>query len=143
MGTRAWTPCGGIVVLATTLVLLLVLHHPLMEMMPGGAMGNSASTATLSVQGSRSAPMVATPGMSGAPLCLGVCALPCPLMQGVTPDRLTLTAPLHAMSPYSGACAALPAMGIRSSSAWVVTRHVAARARPQGTRRAVLQVFLL
>ena len=126
--------------LATLVVLLLVLHHPLMGVMPASAEPYHASATLLGTLGHGSVSTVSASG-AGRTFC-PACAMPCPLTQGVPPDRLTLGSPA---SPTQGAVPAAlsPTLFLQRCSAGAQSAAATGHTPSTDTRRAVFQVFLV
>ncbi len=137
---------------ATLLALLLLLHHPLMGLMPmtpaaglpGRGMGSAmaASSSALSPSGASAA--VAATGAQAVSAC-AACAMTCPLMNGITPARPAPRSPGaqrdgHAPWPPLAAVGAPPppTYAARNPAA-----RIAGSILDQRTRRAILQVYLL
>ncbi len=146
--------------IAAFLALLLLLHHPLMGLMPmtpatglsgqgmGPAMAASSSVmppvgASAAVAATGAAMGTAT-GTQAISDC-AACAMTCPLMNGIMPGRPALRSP-SAQRDGQAPWPPLAAVGAPSMPPFVA-RNLAARiAGPipdQRTRRAILQVYLL
>ncbi len=155
MGGGRWNDGRATAGVATLLALMLLLHHPLMGLMPmtpatptaglpGRGMGPAmaASSSTLLPSGASAA--VTATGAQAVSAC-AACAMTCPLMNGITPGRPALRSPGaerdgHATWPPTASVWATP-------PSVYAARHLMVRgARPipdQRTRRAILQVYLL
>ena len=138
---------------AALLTLMLLLHHPLMGLAPmtpmaglsGHGLPMAASSVAMPMGGaSRATRAAATAGTQDTSVCAG-CAMTCPLMDGVTPDRSAL--PLStsqraghaAWPPVAAIRATLPSRGTLGDPTTGAAGHTPA----QRTRRAILQVYLL
>lgn len=129
------------------LLVLLLMHHLVMSLMPmppamslPGPGQASAALMTRLVDAPTAGGALTTPEVASCPSC----AMPCPLMEGVTPSRTTLRSVdahhgshghwslrgLHAIRAVRG----VTALGT-SGPVW--------RVPPQRTRRAALQVYRL
>ncbi len=125
--------------LATLLVVLLALHHPLMGYMP---MDGTASQSMAAPGGAISSDMSML--VPPATACPG-CAMTCPLMDGIMPDRSAhVSSPKtpHGASGVSGAAAQVP---LHASYLYRRTRGAGTSgyAPSSRRRRAILRVYLL
>jgi len=138
---------------AALLTLMLLLHHPLMGLAPmtpitpmaglsGHGLPMAASSVAMPMGGASRA--AATAGTQDTSACVG-CAMTCPLMDGVTPDRSALPSSTSqraghaAWPPVAAIRAALPSRGALGDPTTGAAGHTPA----QRTRRAILQVYLL
>jgi hypothetical protein len=156
-------------VCATLLILLLVLHHPLMGQMPMGALSTLSSAehgagvprppmrrddVAMSGHGAAMAvpltprdgvAMGVLPTPSVAQATCPSCALSCPLMYGLPPDRRVLPC----VAPRAGgSCTAAPTATVASTVAVIGLAgaewaHTPTRAPTAQKRCALLQVLLL
>ncbi len=143
--------------IATLLALLLLLHHPLMGLMPmapaagllgrgmGPAMAASSSVMPPVAVGASAA--VAATGATGtqAISACAACAMTCPLMNGITPARHTLRSP-GAQRDGQAPWPSTAAVGVPPPPTYAAHNLAARIAEPipdQRTRRAILQVYLL
>jgi len=137
---------------ATLLALMLMLHHPLMGLMPmtsaaglsGQGMGVAMAASSSAMPPGGASAAVARAGARDVSDC-AACTMTCPLMNMITPDRTALRSPgaqREGRAPWPHTVA----VWATSPSAYAA-RNVAARgAGPipaQRTRRAILQVYLL
>ena len=138
----------AVVTLSTMLVVLLVLHHPLMGLVPmdtahASAVPDHGSAVVIGAadHGSMSMVSVAGHGRSFCPAC----EMACPLMHGVAPGRLALlsSAPRTDWTVTAAPFAAVHTPPALRQSARVLAVSATSRAPSSSARRAVLQVFLL
>jgi len=140
---------------ATVLALMLLLHHPLMGLMPmtltaglpsrGMGPAMAASSSALPLSGVSAA--VAATGATGTQAIsdCAACTMTCPLMNGITPGRPALRSPGAqrdgpAPRPPLAAVGALPPP---TDAARNLAARIAGPIPDQRTRRAILQVYLL
>ena len=137
-----------VVTLAAMLVVLLVLHHPLMGLVPmdtahASAVPDHGSAVVIPAADDGSMSMVSVAGhwRSFCPAC----EMACPLMHGVVPGRLTLqsSAPRTDWTVTAAPSAAVHTTSALRQSARVLAASATRRAPSSSARRAVLQVFLL
>jgi hypothetical protein len=138
----------AVVTLAAMLVVLLILHHPLMGLVPmdtahPSAVPDHGSAVVIPAadDGCMSMVSVAEHECSFCPAC----EMPCPLMHGVAPSRLTLrsSAPCTDWTVTAAPFAAVHTPPALRQSARVLAASPTSRAPSSSARRAVLQVFLL
>ena len=133
----------ALVTLAAMLVVLLVLHHPLMGLVP---MDTEHASAVPDL-GSAVVIAAADDGSVAGDECsfCPACAMPCPLMHGVAPGRLTLRsfAPRTDWTLTAAPFAAVHTPPALRQSARSLAAAPTKRAPSSSARRAVLQVFLL
>jgi hypothetical protein len=137
-----------VVTLAAMLVVLLVLHHPLMGLVPMDTAHasvvpdhGSAVVIPAADDGSMSMLSVAAHGRSFCPAC----EMACPLMHGVAPGRLTLrsSVPHTDWNVAAAPFAAVHTPPALRQSTRVLATSATSRVPSSSARRAVLQVFLL
>ncbi len=135
---------------ALLLALMLLLHHPLMGLTP---MTPAAGLFGQGMGAAMAAPSLVAPPVGAAVAVTATqavfacadCAMTCPLMNGVTPDRLALRSPgtqRAGQTPGSP----LAAVGAPPTAIYAAYNRAARSAGPipdQRTRRAILQVYLL
>jgi hypothetical protein len=138
----------ALVTLAALLVVLLVLHHPLMGLVPmdtahASAVPDHGSAVVIAAtdDGCMSMVSVAEHECSFCPAC----EMPCPLMHGVAPGRLTVrtSAPRTDWTATAAPFAAAHTPPALRQAARGLAASAARRAPSSSARRAVLQVFLL
>jgi len=129
----------------TALLLLLLLHHPVMSLMPvapasgdpGQALGRGSAMPMAPLIGG-SETLSAT---TGAARCSD-CTMACPLMDGITPHRSFLS--LHrGGQPAEPSSAIVRTVSPAGSSVRVLRAGVVRWTCTQRIRRALLQVYLL
>lgn len=137
---------------AVLLCALLLLHHPLMSLTPmtlmpvpsGHGMSMVMTTPSMVGTSERSAHGTA---VAGDRCACPACAMTCPLMEGVTPDRPALNPPAH--SPHPGGQTACISPSAIATNQWSghraarLVRRAAGYYPTQRTRRALLGVYLL
>ena len=138
----------ALITLAALLIVLLVLHHPLMGLVPmntahASAVPDHGSAVVIPAADDGSISMVPVAG-HGRSFC-PACEMACPLMHGVAPSRLTLrsSAPLTDWTVTAAPFAAVHTPPALRQSARGLATSATSRAPSSSARRAVLQVFLL
>ena len=138
----------AVVTLAAMLVMLLVLHHLLMGREPMDTAHTSAvpdhvSAVVIAAADDGSMSMVSLVG-HGRSFC-PACEMPCSLMHGVAPGRLTLrsSAPCTDGTGTAAPLAAIHTPPDLRQAARVLAASATRRTPSSSARRAVLQVFLL
>jgi hypothetical protein len=138
----------ALVTLAAMLVVLLVLHHPLMGLLPvdtahASAVPDHGSAVVIAAADDRCMSM-ASAAEHECSFC-PACEKPCPLMHGVAPGRLTVrtSAPRTDWSPTAVPFAATHTPPALRQAGRGLAASAARRAPSSSARRAVLQVFLL
>jgi hypothetical protein len=146
-----WGQQGGlrvVVTLAALLVVLLVLHHPLMGLVPtdtahASAVPDHGSAVVIAAADDGCMSMVSVAG-DECSFC-PACEMACPLMHGVAPSCLTLrsSAPRTDWTVTAAPFAAVHTSPALQQTARGLAAFATRRAPSSSARRAVLQVFLL